>query len=168
MKHVRRLLGLTLAIALLYSCAAADTAFSFRNGITWDTTADGMIAVEGVSAGEYNREEYNGYTFFYLKAENVYYVFRENLPVLAYAAVPGGAYDAELERQTARYGAPADIAADTVSLLLNRLIPNSPAPGDFSALAAWRLADGTLAALFTVGSESYMAYFHEQRILGGA
>lgn len=167
----RRIAGLTLVFLLVFSFAAAGTAFLFRGGITWDTTVAGMMAAEGLrdGGGNFNREDRNGFTFFYLKTENVYYVFRGDLLMTAYSLLPGGsdAYAAEQNRQAVLYGAPADVPADTVSALLNLLLPGSTAPDDFERLTAWRLSDGTLAALFSVGGENYLAYLHEQRILGG-
>lgn len=160
--------SLSLVLLLLLPAAMADTAFSFRNGVTWDTTIAEMMAAEGLQEGDgtYNRREDNGFIFFYLKSKQVYYVFRGDRLVNAYSPMAGGTYAAQLEQQTARYGAPADISADTVSNLLNLMRPNSTAPDDFSDLTTWRLDDGTLAALFTINGESYMAYFHQQRIAG--
>jgi hypothetical protein len=128
-----------------------------------------MMAAEGLTEGDgtYNQQPRNGYEFFYLKASKTYYVFREDQLVMAYTEASAGAYDGELERKTAQYGTPADVSADTVSALLNRLLPGSATAADFSSLTAWRLSDGTLAALFVIGGDSFMAYFHEQRI-GGA
>ena len=175
--YLRGGIALGLILTLLFSCAAADTAFSFRNGVTWASTVADMMAAEGLrdGGGNYNRHTQNGYTFFYLwnrggKTEDVYYVFRGDQPVTAYFLLSGGsdAYAAERERQTALYGSPADVSADTVAALLNAANPGSVRPDDFSRLTAWRLADGTVAALFTIGGDSYMAYFHEQRILNGA
>jgi len=155
--------GLCLLL-LLPALAAAGTAFSFR-GVTWDTTPAQMMAAEGIAEGDgsYNCGEYNGFTNYYLKSQNVYYVFRGEQLATAYALV-SGAYDAKAAELTTAYGDPAEVAADTVSALLNRLSPNST----FSNLTAWRLSDGTLAALVAVGGETYVIYFNEQRVSGGA
>ena len=165
MKHTRRWVSFMLAVFLLSACAAASaTAFSFRSGITWNTTVEGMMAAEGLTDGDgtYNRKPYGGYTNFYLKTHNVYYVFRDDLLVMAYALLSGGsdAYAAQKEQQAAVYGAPADVSADTVSSLLNPLFPGIY----FSELTAWRLDDGTLVALIVVNGENYLAYINEQRI----
>ena len=173
MRHLR-IFSLSLVLLLLLASAAAATAFTFRSGVTWDTTPAQMLAAEGRQAGDdtYNRHTYNGYTFYYLwnrgeKTEDVYYVFVGEAPVMAYTLVQGGDFAAAQEQMAARYGAPADVSKETVSRLQNALIPSSTLPTDFSALAAWRLADGTLAALFTINGETYRAYFHQQRIPGG-
>ena len=166
MNQYRRWTSLLLAVLLLSACAlaAAGTAFSFRNGITWDTTAAQMMAAEGLTEddGTYNREERNGVTFFYLKKKDVYYEFSGDQLVTAYVLTSGGdeAYSARREEQTALYGEPAAVSADTVSMLLNATLPNRASPADFQQLTAWRLDDGTLAALFTIGGRNYMAYFH--------
>ena len=164
MKHLFRMT--CLLIALLLTPVWAGAAFSYRNGVTWNTTVDGMLAAENLTeAGQYNREDYNGYTFFYLRAAQVYYVFRGDQPLMAYAQLPSDGYAAALESQTAQYGEPADISADTVSVLLNALLPGSY----FSNLTAWRLNDGTVVALLTNDSDgqNYIAYFNEQGINGG-
>ena len=173
MKHtrsMRRWFVLSLAFLLLISCASASaSSFSFSNGITWDTTPAQMLAAEGVQegGGGYNEQAFEGYTFFYLKAADIYYVFRGDSLVMAYSLLPRGAFDAALAEQAALYGAPADIPADTVGTLLNLVIPDSAGPGDVGDLAAWRLPDGTLAALFAIGELNFRVYFHEQRILAG-
>ena len=168
MNQFRRWTSLSLAVLLLSACAlaAAGTAFSFRSGITWDTAVAQMMAAEGLTEGDgtYNREEYNGYTFFYLKAKDVYYVYRGDRPVMAYALLPDGGYAAQQQTMTALYGAAAGISADTVGALLNKLIPGSY----FADLTTWRLDDGSIAALYTIDGKSYQAYIHEQRILGAA
>lgn len=169
------IIGLLLALSLLFGCiAAADGTFLFRNGIIWDTTVAQMMAAEGLTEGDgtYNRQPYNGYTFFYLGNRDggvdVSYVYRGNEPVMVYAVRSGDAYAAKYERLAGMYGAPADVSADTVSMLQNQLLPGRTIPGDFFYLVAWRLDDGTLAALFIIDGECFEAYFHERRILGGA
>lgn len=169
-KHgTRTLAGLSLALLLLFACAVADTAFSFRNGITWDTAPSQMLAAEGLREGDesFNQQDYNGLTFFFLKTEGIYYVFRGEQPIMAYSLPSQDVFLAELERLTALYGAPADVTADTVAVLLNRVIPDSAESCDISDLAAWRLSDGTLAAMFAIGVGNFLVYFHEQRILAG-
>jgi hypothetical protein len=166
---MRKLQALWIAVVcfslLLPALAAADTAFSFRNGITWDTTVSQMMAAEGITEGDgtYNTGAYNGFTNYYLKAHNVYYVFRGDQLATAYA-LASDPYAATAAGLTALYGAPADVSADTVATLLNQLSPNS----SFSDLTAWSLSDGTLAALLTVGGEAYVVYFNVQRITDGA
>ncbi len=159
---------LFLALVPLFSTASAGTSFVFRNGINWGTTVAGMLAAEGLQegGGAYNNVPYGGYMNFYLKTQNVYYVFRDDLLVMAYAQLPGGAeaYAAQKEQQIALFGAPADVSADTVSALMDPMFPGTY----FSELTTWRLDDGTLVALIAVNRENYMAYIHEQRILGGA
>jgi hypothetical protein len=171
MKRNWFLAGATLLcfILLLMGSAAAEGAFSFRNGVAWDTGVDGMMAAEGLREGDgsYNQHDDNGYTYFYLKAADVYYVFRDGRLVNAYARLSDGKYADEAQRQAALNGAPADVSADTISTLLNTLVPGRAAPVDFSELTVWRLPDGTLTALFTVDGVHYIAYFHEQRILNG-
>lgn len=154
---------LSLALLLQLSTAAAS-AFAFRGGVTWSSTVADMLAAEGSAEGDgsYNYGEYNGFQNYYFKARNDYYVFRGDKLATAYALVTGG-YDAKAAELTALYGAPADISADTVGALLNRLSPNS----HFSDLTAWRLGDGTIAAVFSIDGVNYCAYFHEQRILEG-
>ncbi len=167
--RLRGILCLSLALTVLFACASADTAFTYRSGITWDTTPSQMLAAEGLREGDesFNQQDYNGLTFFFLKTEGIYYVFRGEQPIMAYSLPPQDVFLAELERLTALYGAPADVTADTVATLLNLVIPDSAESGDISDLAAWRLSDGTLAAMFTMDSVNFQIYFHEPRISGG-
>lgn len=165
---IRRLVCLALLLALVCGTAAAAE-FSFRSGVNWSTTTEQMLAAEGVSAGDgsYNEKLYNGYRFFYLKAQNVYYVYRDEQLLQAYAVLPMDAYAAELERQTAMNGAPSGAEAEPVETLWNMLYPGGLAPGAATDVAAWRFSDGTLAALFTTGGKTCMTYFNEQNILSG-
>ena len=168
MKHTVRLISaLCLALALLLFAGVADAAaFAFR-GITWDSSVAQMMEAEGLTEGDgkYNYHYGNGYDFYYLKAKNVYYVFRSDQPVIAYTVLSGGAYAGELENKTAAYGAPAEIGADTVCALINAVQgAGTVSSEDLANLAAWRLSDGTLAALFGIGGDTYMVYFQEQRI----
>lgn len=165
--RLRKLFCLVLILPLFCGTAAADTAFSFRNGVTWDTTPQQMLAAEGLSESGVNKHDGNGYTYYYLRGQDVYYVFRGERLVQAYTVQSGSAYDAALERLKALYGAAADVSADTVTALLNILVPSSVMPSTLGSLAAWRLSDGTLAALFIIDGACCTAYFHEQRILGG-
>ena len=161
MRGFRSLLIAAVCALLLPALAAAGTAFSFRSGVTWDTTPAQMLAAEG--DGSYNYGEYNGFGNYYFKAKNAYaYVFCGDQLATAYARV-SGAYGDKAAELTGLYGDPADVSADTITSLLNQLSPNS----SFSDLTAWRLSDGTLAALMTVGGETYVVYFNEARILGG-
>jgi len=169
----RKTTAFALALVLLL-CATAtgSAAFSFRGGVTWDTTVDQMLAAEGLSEADYNQKELGGYTFFYLKGKNVYYVYRNvsgtDMLVQAYTVLSAEAYAAKLETLTAQFGAPADIEADTIITLMDTIYGSgSVTAGELTAFTAWRLADGTLAALFATGGAAYMAYFHEQRILNG-
>jgi hypothetical protein len=169
MLYARRWILAALTLLFLFACAsAAASSFSFRSGVTWDTTPAQMLAAEGLQEGDgsYNRQEYGDYTYFYLKTADIYYVFRGEQPVMAYSLPSPDAFSAELERLTALYGPPADITADTVATLLNLVIPDSAGPGDITGLSAWRLSDGTLAAMFAIGDFNFQIYFHEQRIVG--
>lgn len=171
MRHARQRIFQVLTLLLLLVCATAGaSSFSFRSGITWDTTPEQMLLVEGLQEGDgnYNRNDYGGYTFFYLKAADSYYVFRGEQPVIAYSLLSLGSFAAELDRLNALYGAPADIAADTVAALLNLVIPDSAGPGDITGLSAWRLSDGTLAAMFVLGDVNFQIFFQEERIMEGS
>ena len=169
-KTLRIFIAITCAALLLFANAAASgIPFSFRGGVTWDTASTQMLALEGLTEndGSYNREEYNGYIFFYLRAQNVYYVYRGDVLVQAYTVKPESAYAAQLETATAAYGAPVEIDANEVALLWNTLVPGSVTLDALRMLSAWQLPDGTLAALFVLDGKTCMAYFHPQRILGG-
>jgi hypothetical protein len=169
MPHARRWILAALTLLFLFVCTAAGaSSFSFRSGITWDTTPAQMLAAEGLQEGDenFNQHEDYGFTFFFLKEAAVYYVFRGEQLVMAYSLPSRDAFSAELEQMTALYGSPADIAADTVATLLNLVIPDSAGSGDIAGLSAWRLSDGTLAAMFAIGDFNFQIYFHEQRILG--
>lgn len=175
MLNARRWLSLSFSflILLIFAAPAAAASFSFR-GVTWDSSPAQMMAAENLTEGDgsYNREQFNGYTFYYLgrQSENggvVSYVFRGDTLVLAYTQLAAGGYAAELDRQSAALGSPADVSADTVSGLINAVMPGNTSPGDFSALTVWRLSDGTLAALFTISGESFMGYIDERRIGNG-
>ncbi len=165
---IRRLVCLALLLALVCGTAAAAD-FSFRNGVAWSTTADQMLSAEGAAAGDgsYNEKLYNGYRFFYLKAQNVYYVYRGEQLLQAYAVLPMDAYAAELERQTALLGAPAGAEAEAVEALWNSLYPGGLTPGAAADTVTWRLSDGTLAALFITGGKTCVSYFNEQQIVSG-
>lgn len=164
----RRLSCLALLLALLCGTAAAAD-FSFRSGVDWSTASEQMLSAEGISAGDgsYNEKLHNGYRFFYLKGQSVYYVYRGEQLLQAYTVLPADAYAAELDRQTARYGTPAGDLAEAVETLWNSLYPGGLAPGAAADVVAWRLSDGTLAALFVTGGKTCMTYFNEQRILSG-
>jgi hypothetical protein len=170
MRKLKIILRVSLSLALLLplSSAAAGTGFAFRGGINWGTTVAEMMAAEGLQdgGGAYNSVPYGGYTNFYLKTQNVYYVFRDDLLVMAYALLPGGAdaYAAQKEQQAAVYGAPADISPDTFNTLMNLMFPGAY----FAELTTWRLDDGTLVALVTTNGENYLIYINEQRIPDGA
>lgn len=163
----RSFLCLSLALLLAFGAAAADTAFSFRNGITWSTAPAQMLFAEGLGESGVNQHSDRGYSYYYLKGQDVYYVFRGEQLVQAYAVLPGGAYAGELERLSAQYGPPAEGSADRVAALWNTLVPGGLSPEMLGALSTWKLSDGTLAALFAADGKTCAAYFHEQRILGG-
>ncbi|HPJ03795.1 MAG TPA: hypothetical protein PKU80_13290 [Candidatus Limiplasma sp.] len=162
----RRLAGLALALVLLCGTAFAGTAFSFRSGIDWTTAPAQMLAAEGVSEddGSYNEEYINGFYFYYLKAQNAYYVFRGELLLQAYTVQAADAYAQTLEAQTVRYGAPVEVSADTVAALWNTFVPNAVMPEMLSNLIGWQLSDGTLAALFILEGKACMAYFNQQQM----
>ena len=175
MKYARRCIALLAALLVIAGgAAAAGTAFAFRGGITWDTTQAGMMTAEGLAegSGNYNVQSYSGYTFVYLwnrgaQPEDVYYVFLSGQGgplVMAYQLMADDAYAGRQAQMSVLYGAPADISADAFSDLLDRMSPNSYVFG----LTAWRLDDGTIAALFTIDGASYEGYLNEQRILNGA
>ncbi|MBE0601485.1 MAG: hypothetical protein IH607_06820 [Firmicutes bacterium] len=156
-------------LILAVSSAASAAEFSFRSGITWNTTPEQMLSAEGLAPGDgsYNEKPHNGYRFFYLKAHNVYYVYRGEQLLQAYTVLSADAYAAELDRRTALYGAPNGAEAQAVEALWNSLYPGGLTPGAAADTATWRLSDGTLAALFLAGGETCMSYFNEQSILAG-
>lgn len=171
MRHARLWISRAVTLLILLVCTVAGaSSFSFRSGMTWDMTPAQMLAAEGLQEGgdQYNRNEFGGYTFFYLKAADSYYVFRGEQPVIAYSLLSRDSFAAELDRLNALYGAPADIAADTVAALLNLVIPDSAGPGDIAGLSAWRLSDGTLAAMFVLGDVNFQIFFQEERIMEGS
>lgn len=165
---IRRIFCLALLLALICDTAAAAE-FSFRSGVAWSTASEQMLAAEGLAAGDgsYNETLFNGYRFFYLKGQGVYYVYQGEQLLQAYTVQSADAYAAELDRQTARYGPPAGDLAEAVETLWNTLIPGGLAPGAAADVAAWRLSDGTLAALFVMGGKTCMTYFNEHMIPGG-
>ncbi|HRX08595.1 MAG TPA: hypothetical protein P5559_05465 [Candidatus Limiplasma sp.] len=160
----RRLAGLALALVLLCGTAFAGTAFSFRGGVDGTTAPAQMLAAEGVADGGYNQRDENGYTFFYIKGQNAYYVFRGELLLQAYTVQAADAYAQTLEAQTVRYGAPVEVSADTVAALWNTFVPNAVMPEMLSNLIGWQLSDGTLAALFILEGKACMAYFNQQQM----
>ena len=160
----RKLICLALCLLLLCGTAFADASFSFRDGVTWSTTPAQMLAAEGVDDSGVNKHDDNGYTYYYLKGQNVYYVYRGEQLVQAYRVESGGAYAAALERLTSRYGTPADVAADTVASLWNALVPGGLSTDQITGLSAWRLSDSTLATLFMIDGAACTAFFQEQRI----
>ncbi len=159
--------ALVLVLAVV-STAAADTAFSFRGGITWNTTPEQMLAAEGVTSDGYTQQEENGHSFFYIKGKNAFYVYRDQQLLQAYTTQSADAYAGLLESRTAQLGAPVAFSADQISALINALNgAGTMIPQEITNLAAWYMPDGTLAALFMLGGKVCMTYFNEQAIAGG-
>lgn len=164
----RRLFCLVLLLTSVCGLASAAD-FSFRGGISWSTAPEQMLAAEGVTAGGYTQQEENGYSFFYIKGKNAYYVYRDQQLLQAYTVQQADAYADLLEAQTAQLGTPAEVSAEVISALVNRINGDGTLLSqELTSLAGWHLSDGTLAALFMLGGKTYMTYFNEQAIAGGA
>jgi hypothetical protein len=179
MKQKRTLCGCVTAALILLLCAQALAAdgFALRNGITWDTTADEMMEAESVHVydASFRQHTYNGFAFYYVLGtdadayDDVYYVYRDDLPVMIYTTLPPdtkavSVYDETAEANTARYGEPAEVSVEALIALLSIVWPDNAVVATVGRATAWRLADGTLAALFCTGDFNYMSNIHESRL----
>ena len=173
---------LSLALLLLLACTAtADGAFTFRSGVTWDTAVEDMMAAEGVrerDANFHTNTITDQFTRYYIVdkpdgTEDAFYVYQGNVPVLMYyillrdtKAVP--VYNLNAEAYTQMYGAPTAYSEEEIYALLHVIWGERTVPEDYERVTAWRLSDGTLAALLTVRGDTVMMYIHEARVLAAA
>ncbi|MBN1777323.1 MAG: hypothetical protein JW811_04295 [Clostridiales bacterium] len=178
MKHIYRIFILFLALALFTAdAAAAEGTFTFRNGVTWDTTPEEMLNAEGLrlSSARVHSRDYNGYSFISIKEEgmddeSVFYIFREGELFMAYTTLPKdtgtvGVFDDAAAKYSVLYGTPVEMPGEVLSMMYNIFVPGSTVPEDFGRLLAWWLSDGTLAVLLGFRGTNVMSYLHEQRIL---
>jgi hypothetical protein len=179
--RMKKSLFCTTALVLVILCSfgtAEDAVFTFRNGITWDSTVAEMMAAEGVREYDANFHQNaitDRFTRYYVQegAGDAFYVYQSDSPLMMYTNLPRDTkavpvYTIETEENTARYGAPASFTALDLYALMKVLWPDRLIPEDFGQVTAWQLSDGTLAALFTFRGEPIMAYFHEARITAAA
>jgi hypothetical protein len=174
----RLLCAAVLVLVFLFALgAAADAVFTFRNGITWDSTVAEMMAAEGVH--EYDADFHQNaitdrFTRYYIQDRadgtgDAFYVYQSDSPVMMYTNLPRDTkavpvYTIEVEENKALYGAPVGVTALDLYALMNVIWPDRLIPEDFGQVTAWRLSDGTLSVLFTFRGDTVMAYFQEARI----
>jgi hypothetical protein len=180
---MKKSLFCAVALALVLLCAigaAEDTAFTFRTGITWDTTLDDLLAAEGLRIGdaEFRQKQYNGFDFYYVLnpasgSGDAYYIYRGGLPVMVYEpllkdtkAIP--VFDRAAEAYAAGHGAPGELTAADFEALMRIIWPEGITQGSVRRVAGWRLKDGTLAVLFDFQAYNYMGYVHQERLLAAA
>lgn len=182
MKMKRVLLSgfsLMLALLLLLGCAAASaegaaaTAFSFRNGITWASTAEEILALEGATGeDDYQVSQDGDFTAYILKdGENdvitqlAYAYLKDQLIVVAvyYESQPVELYDTKLAELTAQYGEPAETDATHANELFAAANMGSLDEG-LSKISGWTLSDGTAIYLMIMYDEVYLFSFNEPLI----
>ena len=174
------ILLLVLAVLATVSGAAAE-GFVFRGGITWDTTPEDMMAAEGVRISDamFRQHSYNGFTFCYVLGadadvyDDAYYIYRDSLPVMMYTALLKDTkvvlvYNEAVDANTARCGEPIPFTAEELIALFSIIWPENAMVELIEKTAAWRLADGTLAVLFSIEDFNYMAFLNEERLAAAA
>ena len=167
------LLCVVPASALTATAPAADEAFSFRNGITWDTTVDEMLAAEGVESEEDYEYYDTGYTEMYsleIDMDDTYmqvgYGFVDGLLLFAaeyYEDEPTENYDQHLAELTALYGQPTETDAQNAAPLF-KAIGTEDLDDGLSAIAGWTLANGTRVYLMVMYDEIYTFYYNMDRL----
>ena len=176
MKQLCRLLCIPLALLVLASVsfAAADAAFTFRNGIGWSTTPAEMLAAEGVHDYDANVQQRNvmdRFVRYYIQrdsySESPFFVYHAETPVLMYLMMPADTravhyYDDQKAEYDAKLGGePLDYTVDDIYALQEIIWPSRTERSAYERATCWRLPDGTLAVLLTVSGENYIMYFNE-------
>ena len=176
MKPRNRAISLILALMLVCGAAfaetAEETAFRFRNGVTWDTPA-GMIAIaEGVTEeSKIFTMPGEGFIAYVLQgrdfmdhAVTVAYYYKQGRLVAAgyfFAPDPAATFDTCLALFTPVYGEPAEADGKTAAALFNAVSPGALAEEEIAQIAAWLLSDGTRVYLLNLDGEMCFFCFNE-------
>jgi hypothetical protein len=145
-----------------------DATFAIRNGITWDTTVEEMLAAEGaLSEDDYQVSDADGYTGYLLNAAEgepqVGYAFRGDqlyMAAIYYQSAPVEDYAAHLSELTALYGEPSETDADHAEELFSEFGFDG-LDESLITISGWVLADSTAVYLMIMDDEVYLFYFNE-------
>ncbi len=183
--RIRNLVGLSLALVLLFSIATAtdapqpvdpaDTNVTFPNGLTWHATLDDMQRVQGVDNINdfllYAAGDVQEYWFANPEAlpfpVGTYYVFIMNQ--LACHGIDYGVYEAEAEAEiisdlTEIYGTPAQPVVEQVVNMFNAYKPEAFPPDLLYSALGWMASDSTAVYYMNITDEMYVFYANEGRL----
>jgi hypothetical protein len=157
-------------ILAVYGGEAAEP-FEFRDGITWATTVEEMLAIEGTDYGpEKSVMPGTGHTAYVfsgapLDGETVdfaYYYIGDQLVIAAYHYPNDDPEDfaARRDRVSARYGEPAETDIAEVAELFGLITGETDITEQIDAFASWSLADGTQIILSDMQGDITMYCFN--------
>lgn len=183
MKRSFRLFALLLALVILIPCAAAEdaapateeTAFVFRNSVTWDTPAEAIAQAEGVEETAFSKfqsDTLTGYTLQGVLVEAMpavlsYYYQSEQLVAVwcMFKPIPAFGFDAWLAYYTGEYGEPTEFDTETVAALFNAVTPGALDEDEVLQLAGWLLSDGTRVYLHDIDGNLSLSCFNAPELL---
>ncbi|MFH1513171.1 MAG: hypothetical protein ABIG45_07430 [Bacillota bacterium] len=176
-------IGLTLLLLLTMSGAFA---LELTNGITWDTTVEQMLAIEGVPEGEtrdgYMEGDFLHHGFLHFAdgphVSFTVYIFRDEQlthygsNIGAYFqsedAVMPDIFDEQLAALTGTYGEPTLTDTQHCLLAFNAVEADSLTAEDIVRYAGWDLGEGTALHLTHLLNEFddtvYTLYVNETRL----
>ncbi|HPF87933.1 MAG TPA: hypothetical protein PK537_07750 [Candidatus Limiplasma sp.] len=156
---------------VLQADAAAEPAFTFRSGITWDTTPDELLAAEGADADTYETADYEEYRYTVTgddgEAMQVAYGYADGRMIYVGTHYLSSAADETARRLTelvVRYGTPPQTDATQALSLFAVLEPEGIDADTLTKFAGWTLDDGTQLCLMERSGETYVFYLNEDRI----
>lgn len=147
-------------------------AFSFRNGITWDSTPEQIAIAENRNSEPVKINDWLLYMYNNIAVSNfrgdLHFVFSdENLLLAYYTFYRNPLSEDELlyltEALISKYGQPSRPDMERLNVLMNAV---EVAEYTISNLRNWQLDDGTYVAQFCIDNETdCIMYFNEAKML---
>ena len=143
--------------------------FSFRNGVTWESTWDEVIQAE--NASDYYEPNANCINFPKVLVSNyssaLRYVFEdEQLVSIYYCLVydwDQDDYSYLTEALTYKYETPSPASPERLLTLMNCIDESDDY--EINELTNWAMEDGTYIAIFKMDGQPYIMYFNEEKLL---
>lgn len=173
--HLRMIVGLAVVLLMGFSSATAETMFSIRNGITWNTTIEQLMVIEGIKEGDPDvyllndgrttnlafTDESTGYVFGYQNGELVIvacYFLTETM----------NTFSAQLAFMQTMYGEATEFDKGMANELYNAILPDEVyiTEEDIDSIAGWLFSDGTYVYVLDLHGDSVLIYFNTNALLG--
>lgn len=151
----------------------AAQSFVFRNGITWDSTKEEIIASdltlpEEVTSDTWSALLYDDVPVSNFTANGLAYAFTNDqlLCIFYYfESFPPASQEYLISALESKYGTPISPDTEHLLRLINLLDPDAIWESDISDVHNWHLEDGTCIAFMEITGTSSLFYFNEEAML---